>query len=392
MVLRRPDKSLAPAGPDWSKATNIQLTEQAQGPSISLYFPDGKSFVFAADHGGNFDIYSQRVGGRIPTNLTRDSPASDTQPAFSPDGELIAFRSRAQRDLCYGCDRRGLRGVSDFGFHPSFSPDGKELVVSAFYGFDQPTVRHSIPGGIWIVNIETGLKREISKLDGSFPTWSPNGKHVAFWTYPDVAGRRDIAVVGTDAFVECVITRDFAVSNWNPVWAPDGKSLYFVSDRNGNLSFWRVGIDEMSGEALGEPEPAAAPSKYSRHLNFSRDGRRMVYVQTNNQANIRAVAFDAASGKTTGDPFWVTRGDREVTRAELSADGTQFLMWHNRGSRTTSLYLTANPACGRTSPTMCLSTATRGGHRMGGRSPLSRTAAATTRSGCAERTAAALDR
>ncbi|HEV7473618.1 MAG TPA: hypothetical protein VGN90_06205 [Pyrinomonadaceae bacterium] len=52
----------------------------------------------------------------------------------------------------------------------------------------------------------------------------------------------------------------------------------------------------------------------------------MIYVQTNNQANIQAVEFDVNREKVTGDPFWITRGDRQIVRPELSADGKQFVM------------------------------------------------------------------
>jgi len=82
--------------PSTAKATTasfVQLTDQPgveQDPSLS---PDGKSVVYAAQPGGNLDVFLLRVGGRNPQNLTADSPADDHQPAFSPDGERIAFRS-----------------------------------------------------------------------------------------------------------------------------------------------------------------------------------------------------------------------------------------------------------------------------------------------------------
>ncbi|HYR43794.1 MAG TPA: protein kinase, partial [Terriglobia bacterium] len=58
-------------------------------PSLS---PDGRSIIYASEASGNWDIYIQRVGGQNPTNLTKDSLAGDTEPAFSKDGEFIAFR------------------------------------------------------------------------------------------------------------------------------------------------------------------------------------------------------------------------------------------------------------------------------------------------------------
>jgi serine/threonine protein kinase len=312
---------------EWSKARSLQLTDQAGTEYFPALAPDGKSFVYAGDQTGNFDILSKRIGGTTSTNLTPDSAADDTQPSFSADGELIAFRSEREPRGIYVMEATGEnpRRVSDFGFHPSFSPDGKEIVVSIF-GDDQPTVRRSGTRGIWIVNLETSERREVSKLYGSFPAWSPDGKHIAFWFYPSVGGRRDIAVVPATGGEEVVLTKDFALSNWNPVWSPDGKFLYFISDRNGSVNFWRIRMDAGSGKPLSEPEPVVAPSTYSRHLNFSSDGTRMIYVQSNNQANIEGIQFDPNAGRTVGNPFWITSGDREVTRAELSPDGRDFLM------------------------------------------------------------------
>ena len=59
-------------------------------PSLS---PDGEFIVYASNASGNWDILFQRVDGETALNLTEHSPADDTQPAFSPDGKQIAFRS-----------------------------------------------------------------------------------------------------------------------------------------------------------------------------------------------------------------------------------------------------------------------------------------------------------
>jgi serine/threonine protein kinase len=316
---------------DWSKATNVQLTDQQGTEYYPSLAPDGKSFVYASDAAGNFDLYIQRVGGKKATNLTKDSPAADTQPAFSPNGEQIAFRSEREPKGIYvmGASSENLRRVADFGYQPSWSPDGKEIVVGTF-GLAAPNTRVGLDNGLWIVNVETGAKRELIKEDATFPAWSPNGKRIAYWFYAKGLGRRDIATIPADGGEPIVITTDFGTSNWNPVWSPDGKFLYFVSDKGGNVNFWRVSINETTGEVLSAPEPTVAPSKYSRHLNFSRDGKRMIYVQTDNQSNIQGVEFDSKAEKTVGEPFWITRGDREIIRAELSPDGKQFVMRQTR--------------------------------------------------------------
>jgi Tol biopolymer transport system component len=313
---------------DWKAAHSVPLTEQSGVEYFPSLSPSGKEVVYAAEVNGVFHIFSQRVDSKRRDDLTPGALFDQTQPAFSPSGELIAFRSEGEQSGIYlmTADGKDPHRVSDTGFHPSWSPDGKEIVVASF-GRDEPTVRAN-PGAsaLSIINVATKEKRELAKIEASFPAWSPNGHRIAYWFYTGTFGRRDVATIPANGGEPVVIAKDFAVSNWNPVWSPDGKYLYFVSSKAGNMNFWRVRIDEQTGAQLSEPEAVVTPSKYSRHLSFSHDGKRMVYVQTNNTSNIQGIEFDNASGKTVGAPFWITQGDREISRAELSPDGTQFVM------------------------------------------------------------------
>ena len=60
-------------------------------PSLS---PDGKWLIYGADpENMGADILLRAVGGQTAINLTKDSPGTDAQAVFSPDGERIAFRS-----------------------------------------------------------------------------------------------------------------------------------------------------------------------------------------------------------------------------------------------------------------------------------------------------------
>jgi len=317
----------ASRGTEWSSATNVQITNQVGTEYFPSLSPDGKDLVYAADVDGNFDLFILRVGGKKPIKLTPDSAANDTQPAFSPKGDLIAFRSEREPKGIYTIEPSGdnLKRVADFGYHPSWSPDGKQLVVSSWER-DQPTVRPAPGMSLDIVDIQTGNKRRLTDVEATHPTWSPNGHRIAYWFYTGTFGRRDIATIPAGGGEPVTVAKDFAVSNWNPVWSPDGKFLYFVSSRSGNMNFWRVAIDERTGVVSGQPEPVVTPSNFSRHISFSRDGTRMAYVQTRNTANIQGVNFDPNALKAVGEPFWITKGDREIARPELSPDGTRFVM------------------------------------------------------------------
>ena len=316
-----------PATPDWSRAAHLQLTNEHGTEFFPSLAPDGRSFIYASNVNGNFDLFVQRVGGKNANLLTPNTPSDEIEAVFSPNGERIAFRSTREPAGVYVMEAGGenVRLVVAGCHHPAWSPDGREIVCSTRGHVGAPSSRNNTPSALWIANVETGDKRLLCENDAMQPSWSPNGRRIAFWFMPPNAGRSDIGTISRNGGAIEVITKD-ASTNWNPVWSPDGKFLYFASDRSGNMSFWRVAIDEETGKAQGEAETVSTPSNFSRHLSFSSNGRRMVYVQTDQQANIQAIKFDLKSEKTIAEPFWITRGDRHIVRPELSPDGTRFVM------------------------------------------------------------------
>src|SRR6185295_4160627 len=124
----------------FSQQTNQQGVEKF--PALS---PDGTSLAFVSRESGNDDIYLQRVGGHNPINLTKDSVEDDTQPAFSPDGSTIAFRSERGGGGIFvmGATGESVRRLSDIGQNPSWSPDGKQIVV-ANEAVDTPLARADV--------------------------------------------------------------------------------------------------------------------------------------------------------------------------------------------------------------------------------------------------------
>ena len=182
------------------KATFTQLSDQAGAEYFPSLSPDGKSFVYASYASGNWDIYLQRVGGKNPINLTKDSPWDDTQPAFSADGERIAFRSEREGGGIFvmGATGESVKRLTDFGFNPAWSPDGKEIAC-ADEGVLTPEARWNPNSRIWAFDVATGEKRPITKVDAVQPNWSPHGYRIAYqgrrnnaqrdiWTIPAGGG------------------------------------------------------------------------------------------------------------------------------------------------------------------------------------------------------------
>ncbi|MCX6636133.1 MAG: hypothetical protein NT090_13790, partial [Acidobacteria bacterium] len=313
------------------KRTELRFTQLTDQPGEEMYpslSPDGNTFVYASQAAGNWDIYLQRVGGQTAINLTKDSPADDTQPAFSPDAQWIAFRSERAGGGIFvmGATGESPRRVSSVGYFPAWSPDGKKIAYSTG-SFPQPESRSMATSQIFVIDVDTGERRLLTggMRDAIQAQWSPNGYRIAFFAL-DVKGVRDVWTMSATGQDRRPVTGDAAL-DWSPMWSPDGKYLYFASDRGGAMNLWRVSIEERSGKPLGRPEPISTPSSYAAYLSFSRDGRRGLYASLSKRSNLQSVGFDPVRGVTVGEMVPVLRGSHVAMTPAVSPDGN-WLAFH----------------------------------------------------------------
>jgi serine/threonine protein kinase/Tol biopolymer transport system component len=315
-------------GPVPATFTRITQEEGAElYPSLS---PDGAFFVYVQRSGGDLDIFLRRIGGSNPVLLTGDSEVDDTEPAYSPDGRSIAFRSeRGSGDTAGDTGGTGgifimestggpARQLTDFGYNPAWSPDGKAIAVGEEDVVDPS--RRRTKSQIWRVDVASGRRTRITRTDSVQPSWSPHGSRIAYWGLSPQTSRRVIYTVPAGGGPP-VPAAEGGSMTWNPVWSPDGRYLYFASDRSGSMNLWRMRIDEESGRVSGEPEAVVTPSPATWFLSLSADGRRIAYTAMASRRYVERVAFDPKRLEVMGSPVEILRGTRNFRSLDVSPDG-----------------------------------------------------------------------
>ncbi len=298
-----------------------QLTYQSGPEFFPSLSPDGKSTVYASRASGNWDIYFQRIGDANLINLTQDFVADDSQPAFSPDGQRIAFRSERDGGGIYVMNANGDSPVrvSDFGYSPSWSPDGGQILVGT-EKIPQPSTRPT-KSQLWIIDLKSGQRQQISEGDALQPASSPHHKRIAYWSRPDRYGQREhIWTIPASGGTPVAVT-DGSSTDLNPVWSPDGNYLYFSSNRGGSSNIWRVLIDEDTGVVRGAPEAVTSIGTATSvsYLSFSLTGQLAYSAQTDIR-NLRRIPFDPKLG-TVGKPVAVTEGSLQLWFPDVSPSG-----------------------------------------------------------------------
>ena len=239
------------------------------------YSPDGQTIAFMSNAGGEFDVHVVNPATGVRRRLT-DADGQDGMPVWSPDGSRIAFRSmRDGRSQIYVMEADGSdqRNVSDSPWHdehPVWSPDG-EWILFASRGRDTNDAENF---DLYVMRQDgTGI-RQITETPETetYPAWSPDGARIACrLVLPD--GNWEVAVMDADGSNVRLPAPHPAVDGW-PAWSPDGRRIAFTSERAGSEDLYLVDLDTEEVRRLTFDDARA-----ERQAVWSPDGRLLVFSQ-----------------------------------------------------------------------------------------------------------------
>jgi len=211
--------------------------------SAGDWSPDGSKFVFAVFADGDNELAIVDVeSGAIEQKIKLDGIGAITSPAWSPDGQFIAFS--------------GLNGG-----------------VSDIYTWD----------------VDTGALRQLTddKYADLQPTWSPDGSTIAFVS--DRGATTDFEALTYSkpqiAFLDVASNRVTTlgvfgdVKHINPQYAPDGRSLYFVSDQDGFSDIYQYAFESRDIRRITMLQTAVSGiTAMSPTLSVARDAGTILFT------------------------------------------------------------------------------------------------------------------
>lgn len=283
----------------------------------------------AFTYGG--DIWVTDLGNSRTQRIT-STPAVESNPQLSPDGQTIAFSSnRSGNNAVYTVSIKG-GDPKRLTWHPSsssvrgWSPDGSHIIYS--------TSRDSAPTGIgylWSVDVNGGPSTKLFQQWGYDGSYSPDGKQIVIdrvsrWE-SEFRGYRGgqntpLIILNLSDLSEILIPNNKS-RDIHPVWL--GDNIYFLSDRDGISNIWSYNTTSAALKQLTSFKGSDVKwlDGNGNRLVFERDGYLNTFDLVANLSKQLAITV-------VGDFPWAETKWEDVsksaTHASLSATGKRVIL------------------------------------------------------------------
>ncbi len=289
------------------------------------------------------EIYVMDADGGNLRRLTND-PGSDSAPSWSPDGKWIVFVSDRDGHVdangwptseiyvmdADGGNPRNLTNSPERDSSPSWSPDGKRIAFESDRdaGREDP---HNYE--IYVMDADGNNPQNLtnSPEEDRYPSWSPDGRRIVFSAVRDGHFKNnlditsEIYVMDADGGNQQRLTEN-RNNDWNPVWSPDGKRIAFDADRKGDFVKFDIYVMDADGgnqqkltnHRAWDGSPTWSPDSKRIAFYSLRDGNAEIYVMDADGGNQQKLTNHASSDAS---PAWLN------SPFSVSPAGKKFTMW-----------------------------------------------------------------
>ena len=306
-------------------------------PALS---PDGGLVAYAAGPPTRMQVFVRQVAGGRTIALTSDSSQGYRWPRWSPDGSQIAYQGNAgiavvpalggQPRLVVRLGAQAAESTTSAfsrlaGF--AWSPDGRRIAYSTGIGRDVTVA----PIGGGAPTHLTGV-RDVHSL-----SWSPDGTKLAAVSdnpvfvfggaYFGNETASSIWVLPVNGGSPIRLTADEHL-NVSPQWAPDGRHLFWVSDRGGSRDVYRIRVD-AAGAPAGRPDRLTTGAD-AHTISLSADGRRLAYARFRALSNVWSIPVPTTRPVSFAQARPLTTGDQTIETVDVSRDGKSLVFSSDR--------------------------------------------------------------
>jgi serine/threonine-protein kinase len=306
-------------------------------PAIS---PDGKTVAYASGTPVRMRVFVRPVAGGRDVALTDDTTQVQSYPRWSPDGSRVLFLERG------GVVSAPAGGGAETAEVP---PGRSGPVISAAWAPDGKQIAYVVGDSVFVHDAR-GDSRGIARVyEAHGCVWSPDAEYLACSSgnaialtpgtlFGNASPSRVVSVRVRDGRV--VPLTDSLFANLSPAWSPDGRWVYYLSNRYGPRDIF---AQPMAGGGPRGPALRLTTGLNAHTISLSGDGRRIAYGDLAIESAAWSIPVPAHPPVPSSDATELTHGAQFVETTLLSRDG-RWLYYDSDLSGNMDLYRMALPA------------------------------------------------
>lgn len=263
---------------------------------------------------GTMRRVAHRAADRIYEKLTGIKGVFDTKVAYVTaeprgSGRLFSLIVSDQD----GESEHKIMESNDPIMSPAWSPDSRRLAYVSFEGNKS---------SIFIQTLRTGNRIQVSSKPGinGAPAFSPDGRKLVL-TLGGIDGNLDIHVLDINSRQTKRLTTHRAIDTEGS-WSPDGRFIYFTSDRSGGPQIYRISVNG------GNAERITFEGSYNARPRLSPDGSKLAMVHLD-RGNYRIAVMDMqrkdllvlSAGRQDESPSFAPNSDTLIYATRQNRDG-----------------------------------------------------------------------